>query len=190
MDYKGAATNVDSRILSRFLCHWSKMVCSDGYSPKAIVNDKVYSIGISEHQYDFRDLNDFFKLAAEEKLLDRTLNSEPSPATKDLLDTHYFGTVKLEYEWIDGLKSIQSIWNSYCSTEWNPSTPLSGQPYSVSCQEQELASYLNQFLKLYIDQEERIIADLNDKLLQKKTELEHLLAKQEQVEISDTATET
>lgn len=190
MDYKGAATNVDSKLLSRFLCHWSKMVCSDGYSPKAIVNDKVYSIGISEHQYDFRDLNEFFKLAAEEKLLDRTLNGEPSPATKNLLDTHYFGTVKLEYEWIDGLKSIQSIWNSYCSTEWNPSTPLSGQPYSVSCQEQELASYLNQYLNLYIDQEERIIADLNDKLLKKKTELEHLLAKQEQVEISDTATET
>ena len=35
MDYMGAATNVDSHILSRILSHWSKMVCSGGFDPIA-----------------------------------------------------------------------------------------------------------------------------------------------------------
>ncbi len=174
MDYMGAATNVDSRILGKFLCHWSKMVCSGGYDPKATVNSKVYSIGMSEHQYDFRDLNDFFKLSAEERLLDRTLYSEPSSDTQALLNLNYYKKIDLGLPWIDGLCTIQETWNAYCSMGWDSSKPLADNPYSLSRQEQEIASYLNMFLSLYIAQENREIADLNSEIVQKESELENL----------------
>lgn len=160
MDYMGAATNIDSRILGRLLCHWSKMVCSAGCDPKATVHSKVYSIGLSEHQYDFQDLNDFFKLAAEERLLDRTLNNQPSTDTQKLIDTNYFKEIDLNAPWIDGLRQIQSIWKDYCLAQWNPSLPLENNPYSVSKQEQVIAAFLNAFLKLYIAEEQREIKKL------------------------------
>lgn len=174
MDYMGAATNVDSRILGKFLCHWSKMVCAGGYDPKATVNSKVYSIGMSEYQYDFRDLNDFFKLSAEERLLDRTLYDAPSPDTQALLNFNYYRKLDLSLPWIDGLCDIQNIWNPYCSTEWDPSKSLSDNKYSLSRQEQEIASYLNKFLSLYIAQENRIIADLSSEIVNLESELESL----------------
>lgn len=174
MDYMGAATNVDAHVLAKFLCHWSKMVCSGGYDPKATVHSNVYSIGMSEHQYDFRDLNGFFKLSAEERLLDRTLNNEPSADTKELLDQNYYKKIDLNLHWLDGLRSIQSIWNSYCSLEWNPAKQLSANPYSVSRHEQELASYLNYYLKLYIQEENREIAHLNSEIEQKESEIVEL----------------
>lgn len=174
MDYMGAATNVDSRILGKFLCHWSRIVCSGGYDPKVTVNSKVYSIGISEHQYDFSDLNDFFKLSAEERLLDRTLYSKPSSDTQTLLKFNYYHKIDLGLPWIDGLCTIQDTWNAYCSTEWDPSKPLADNPYSLSRQEQEIASYLNMFLSLYIAQENREIADLKSEIVQKESELENL----------------
>jgi hypothetical protein len=132
------------------------MVCSNN-NPRAFVQNKVYSIGMSEHQYDFRDLNEFFTLAAEESLLDRTLNSAPSADTQKLLDTSYYKRIDLSNRWIDGICKIQSDWESYCATEWNTSVPLSSNAYSLSRQEHELASYLNSFLKLYIIQEQRKI---------------------------------
>lgn len=153
MDYTGAATNVDSRVLGRFLCHWSKVVCSGGYDPKSTIVSKVYAIGISEYQYDFRDLTDFFKLSAEEKLIDRTLNSNPSSDTQELLDSNYYEKIDLSFLWLDGLCHIQSLWKEYCSTEWDPSKPLLENTYSVSRHELTLASYLNKFLELYISEE-------------------------------------
>lgn len=173
MDYAGAATNIDSKVLSKFLCHWSK-IKSSGNALIGVSQSTIYSIGMSEHQYDFRDLNDFFKLAAEEKLLDRTLNSEPSPATQTLIDKNYYKQIDLSLEWIDGLCRIQFLWDTYCTTEWKPSLPLSQQNYSVARQEQELATYLNQYLKLYIDQERKSITELNEKLLIKRSELGQL----------------
>ncbi len=170
MDYMGAATNVDSRVLSRFLCHWSKMVCAGGYDPKATVQSHVYSIGMSEHQYDFRDLNEFFKLSAEERLLDRTLNNTPSSDTQELLDTNYFKKIVLDLPWLDGLCHIRTIWDQYCSSQWNPSKPVSENEYSVSQQEQALASYLNSFLRLYIAEEKREIDLLNGEIAQKELE--------------------
>ena len=170
MDYMGAATNVDSQLLGRFLCNWSKMVSSGGHDPKATVNSKVYSIGMSEYQYDFRDLNDFFKLSAEERLLDRTLNSEPSPATRTLLNYNYYKKIDLSLPWLDGLCAIQDSWNSYCSTPWNPSRTLADNPYSVSRQEQEIASYLNLFLRMYIAQESRAITSLNSSIARLQSE--------------------
>lgn len=180
MDYLGAATNVDSRVLSRFLCHWSKMVCAGGYDPKATVQSHVYSIGMSEHQYDFRDLNEFFKLSAEERLLDRTLNNTPSSDTQELLDTNYFRKIDLDSPWLDGLCSIQSSWKQYITSEWDPSKPISDNEYSVSRQELTLASYLNSFLKLYIAEEQREIDLLNAEIAQKelqKSELSESLEK-------------
>lgn len=176
MDYMGAATNVDSKLLGRFLCLWSKMVCAGGGNPKSTVVSTVYSIGLSEYQYDFRDLNEFFKLSAEEKLLDRTLNNEPSSDTQELLDYNYYKRIDLELPWIDGLLKIQSLWNSYCSTPWDPSILLSDNVYSVSRQEQELASYLNLYLKLYISEENREIEYLNKNIAQKEAEINALSA--------------
>lgn len=169
MDYMGAATNVDSRILSKFLCHWSKVV-SSGSIAKATVHSHVYSIGMSEHQYDFRDLNEFFKLSAEERLLDRMLNDSPSPDTQALLDANYFRKIDLDIPWLDGLCHIHSSWENYCSAQWNPSHPLCENDYSVIRQELRLASYLNSFLKLYISEEQREIDALNTKISQKENE--------------------
>jgi len=174
MDYMGAATNVDSRVLGKFLCHWSKMVCSGGYDPKATVNSNVYSIGMSEHQYDFRDLNDFFKLSAEERLLDRTLYGTPSSDTQALLDFNYYKKIDLGLPWIDGLCTIQNSWKGYCSTDWDSSKSLSDNPYSLSRQEQEIASYLNKFLSLYNIQENREIAQINSEIAEIQTEIEAL----------------
>ena len=170
MDYMGAATNVNSRILSKFLCHWSKMVCSGGFDPKATVKSHVYSIGMSEHQYDFRDLNEFFKLSAEERLLDRKLNSSPSAATQVLLDTNYFKKIILGNPWIDGLCFIHSLWQNYCTAKWDPSKHVADNEYSVSKQELKLASYLNSFLKLFISEEQRDIDALNEEIAQKEKE--------------------
>lgn len=173
MDYNGAATNVDARTLCKFLCNWSKMVCANN-NPKAFVQNKVYSIGMSEHQYDFRDLNEFFTLAAEERLLDRTLNSDPSSDTQKLLDTNYYKKIDLANRWIDGICKIQSDWESYCATEWNTSVPLASNAYSLSRQEHELASYLNSYLQLYIAQEQREIDRLNGKIYEKEAEIAKL----------------
>ena len=176
MDYMGAATNADSHILGRFLSLWSKMVCSGGFDPKAA----VYSIGMSEHQYDFRDLNDFFKLSAEEILLDRTLNNTPSSDTQELLDTNYFRKIDLDIPWLDGLCQIQSLWNQYSTVQWNPTKSLCENEYSVSQHELILATYLNKFLKLYIAEEEREIGMFKAKIEQneiKKSEYSDELTK-------------
>ena len=170
MDYMGAATNVDSHILSRILSHWSKMVCSGGLDPKSTIHSHVYSIGMSEHQYDFRDLNEFFKLSAEERLLERKLNNTPSSATQELIDSNFFKKIDLAIPWLDGLCSIQSLWNLYCTAQWDTSKPVCENEYSVSQQELTLASYLNSFLKLYISEEQREIEFLSAEIDQKEIE--------------------
>lgn len=170
IDYMGAATNADSHILGRFLSHWSKMVCSGGFDPKGTINSHVYSIGLSEHQYDFRDLNEFFKLSVEERLLDRTLNSTPSSDTQVLIDSNYFKKIDLDIPWLDGLCSIQSLWNQYCTTQWDPSKSVCDNSYSVSQQEMKLASFLNSFLRLYISEERREIDNINVEIAHKEME--------------------
>ena len=170
MDYMGAATNVDSHVLGRFLSHWSKMVCSGGFDPKATIHSHIYSIGMSEHQYDFRDLNEFFKLSAEERLLERTLNNTPSSDTQELIDYKNFKKIDLDIPWLDGLCDIQSLWNRYCTAEWEPSKPVYENEYSVSQQELTLASYLDSFLKLYISEEKREIEIINAEIAQNEIE--------------------
>ncbi len=193
MDYMGAATNVDSRVLSKFLCHWSKVVCSGGYDPKGTIHSHVYSIGMSEHQYDFRDLNEFFKLSAEERLLDRTLNNSPSADTQELLDTNYFKKIDLDLLWIDGLCNIQTTWDTYCTSLWDPSKSLCENAYSVSRQELILASYLNSFLKLYISEEQREKDVLNSEIVQmenEKTECSEKLIKLNEIPEEDETKST
>ena len=170
IDYLGAATNADSHVLGRFLSHWSKMACSGGFDPKATIHSHIYSIGMSEHQYDFRDLNEFFKLSAEERLLERTLNNTPSSDTQELIDYNYFKKIDLDIPWLDGLCDIQSLWNRYCTAEWEPSKPVYENEYSVSQQELTLASYLDSFLKLYISEEKREIEIINAEIAQNEIE--------------------
>jgi hypothetical protein len=177
MDYMGAATNVDSHTLAKFICHWSKVVCAGGYDPMATVNSDVYAIGLSEHQYDFGDLNDFFKLSAEERILDRTLHDAPSPDTAELLDTNYFKKIDLSAPWIDGLCTIKSSWAEYCTLEWDQNKPLSESPYSLSCQEQAIASFLNSYLALYISEEQREIDRLNAEIETHESEKSNLMLK-------------
>lgn len=176
MDFMGAATNLDSQLLGKFLCYWSKMVCAGNYDPKATVRSNVYSIGMSEHQYDFRDLNSFFSLAAEEAMLDRALNNDPSADTRELLDFNYYKKIDLSLPWIDGLSTVWSDWKSYCSAEWDPSLPLSKNVYSVARHEHELAAYLNLFLKLYIREEQREIDNINTSIGQMEAEIAELTA--------------
>ena len=174
MGYDGAATNIDARMLGKFLCHWSKIVCEGGFNLRANAQSHVYSIGMSEYQYDFRDLNEFFELSAEEILLNRTLNAKPSSDTQELLDTNYFKKINLDLPWLDGLCEMQSIWDSYCSSGWDAGLALHENTYSVSQQELRLASYLNLFLKLYIAEEQREIDNLNGEIAQLESEKKEL----------------
>lgn len=181
MDYMGAATNIDSRIFAKFLCQWSKVVCSGECDPKATVNSRVYSIGISEHQYDFRDLNDFFKLSAEERLLERTLNASPSHDTAVLISSNYFKKIDLDAPWIDGLCRLKDIWKEYCEREWDFLKPLSETQYSISRQEQTIASYLNSYLKLYVSEERREIENLSLAIKRKESEKSALIKELEEL---------
>lgn len=167
IDYNGAATNVDSALLGRFLCHWSKMVSAGGFDPKAGVNS-VYSIGISEHQYQLSNLDDFFTLSAEKILESRKINSTPSPDTQHLIDSNDFSKINLGYHWLDGLAEIKKNWESYCSTEWDWGKPIDENPYSLIGQEYKLAAYLNKYLKVYIEAEKREI-EIHRKNLTEKT---------------------
>ena len=168
IDYVGAATNIDSGLLGRFLCHWSKMVSGGGFNPKMGVN-YVYSIGLSEHQYELSNLDDFFKASAEKILESRKINSTPSPDTQHLIDLNDFSKIDLGYHWLDGLAEIKKNWESYCSTEWDWGKPIDENPYSLISQEYKLAAYLNKYLKVYIEAENRELEICRHNLTEKTT---------------------
>lgn len=159
MDYKGGATNIDAKLLARFLCHWSKMVSSGGYNPKIGVSSKAYSIGLAEYQYNFEDLVEFFKLSAEERLLDRTLNSLPSFATEKLCEFGWFKDVDLLLPWLDGLVNIKERWCEYCNTEYDYALPSQNQGYTLQSQKKSVIEYLNAFLRIFVNQCEQKIAE-------------------------------
>lgn len=161
MDYDGAATNVDAKLLGRFLSHWAKMVCSGGTNPKQTVQTNHYAIGLAERQYNFEDLTPFFKLAAEEQILDRALHDEPASPTKQMLDTKYYCSIDLDKPWIDGLCSIRDDWRGYCTYQYDYDKEAATQQYSLSVQKQKLVLYLNSWLKLYCEHQQRDIASLN-----------------------------
>ena len=152
MDYDGAATNIDAKLLGRFLSHWSKMTCSGGVNPKQAIRSNHYAIGMAERQYNFEDLAPFFKLAAEERILDRALHDNPSASTQRMTDTKYYKDIDIQVPWIDGLCHIQKEWDNYCEYKYDYNTSASEQLYALSVQEQKLVLYLNDWLKIYCQQ--------------------------------------
>jgi len=150
MDYQGAATNVDVHLLSRFICLWSKMVCAGGAQQS--MNDKTYCIGLAEYQYNFEDLADFFKLDAEKRILERTLNDSPSAPTEEMCKFGNYRAIDLDKPWIDGLNTIKDRWNEYCSTEYDYAKTSADHPDVLIAQEKRIAEYLNGYLRIYVAQ--------------------------------------
>lgn len=164
MDYKGGATNVDAKLLSRFLCHWSKMVSAGGSNPKIGVSSHTYCIGLAEYQYNFEDLADFFKLSSEERILNRTLNANPSVATEEKCKYGWYKDIDLSLPWLDGLATIKGRWNAYCGTEYNYAVPSLEQGHTLQNQKKALVEYLNAFLRIFVDQ-------CNQQIAEKETEI-------------------
>lgn len=178
MDYKGKATNIDAKLLARFLCLWSKMVSAGVPNPKFGVSSKTYSIGLAEYQYNFEDLAEFFKLSAEEQILNRSLNAIPSDATEEKCKFGWYQDIDLSLPWLDGLSAIKERWNAYCGTEYNYSDSSKNQLSSLQGQKKYLIEYLNNFLRIFISQCEQEITA-------KKAEIQSLqdiLATQKQSE--------
>lgn len=171
-DSKGGATNVDAKLLARFLCHWSKMVSSGECSPKIGVSSKVYSIGLAEYQYNFEDLVGFFELSAEERILDRTLNSSPAPATEKLCESGYFKDFDLHLPWLDGLVEVKKRWNSYCDSEYDYACPSQDQGHTLQVQKKILIEYLNAYLRIFVKQCEQNIAEKETEKQNLQEELE------------------
>lgn len=193
MDYKGGATNIDSKLLARFLCHWSKMVSAGGSNPKLGVSAQTYSIGLAEYQYNFEDLVEFFKLSAEERILDRTLNGAPSLASEELCKFGWFKDIDLSLPWLDGLINIKDRWNDYCGNEYDYSVSSQNQGHTLQSQKKSIIEYLNSFLRIYICQCEQKVTEketeiqaLQDSLATNK---EILLQKQSLISVDEEHTE-
>lgn len=167
IDYTGAATNADKELLGRFLCHWSKMVSAGGINT---INSACYSIGLSEYQYKLSDLDEFFNCSAEEIRLKRKIDANPSNDTQKLIDSNDFTKIDLDYHWLDGLNTIKGEWESYCTDKWDWDKSIDENPYSLTRQEYKLASYLYDYLKLYVETEKREIENLEKEKELKKAE--------------------
>lgn len=179
IDYEGAATNIDDRLLGRFLSHWAKMTSSGGVNPKLIVKTQHYAIGLAERQYNFEDIVPFFKFAAEERILDRALHDVPAQPTQQMLEKKYYKNIDLTRPWVDGLNHIKDTWRPYCTTEFEYEKAINEQPYSLAAQHQQLAIYLNSWLQLYCIQQQRDIDALNNQIAvidQEITELKSQLS--------------
>lgn len=187
MDYKGGATNIDPKLLARFLCHWSKMVSSGGCNPKIGVSSKVYSIGLAEYQYNFEDLVDFFKISAEERILDRTLNAIPSDATEEKCKFGWYKDIDLSLPWLDGLVTIKERWNAYCGTEYDYSVSSQDQGYTLQSQKKSIIEYLNAFLRIFVNQckHNKIIKEEEIQSLQNSLATNKEILLQKQSEISE-----
>lgn len=164
MDYEGAATNIDACLLGRFLSHWAKMTSSGGVNPKQTVKTHHYAIGLAERQYNFEDIVPFFKFAAEERILDRALHDAPALPTQQMLEKKYYKHIDLTRPWVDGLTHIKDTWHPYCATKFEYEKAINEQPYSLAAQQQQLAVYLNSWLQLYCNQQQRDIDALNGQI--------------------------
>lgn len=174
MDYDGAATNIDAKLLGRLLSHWAKFLTGADNNPKIAVQSRHYAIGIAERQYNFDDLAPFFKLAAEERILDRALHDKPSDPTLEMLGRKYYKFIHLDKPWIDGLCSIKDSWESYCTYKFDYEKELKEQPYSLSVQQQQLALYLNDWLKLYCGYLKEDIERLAEEINKEEAEVSKL----------------
>lgn len=188
MDYDGAATNVNARLLGRFLSHWAKMVSGGDVNPKQTVQTNHYAIGMAERQYNFEDLAPFFKLAAEERILDRALHDNPSVSTQKMLDTKYYNQIRLNEPWIDGLCSIKSAWEAYCTYIFDYEKELEAQQYALSVQQQQLQQYLNDWLKIYCQQQQRDIDALNKQIETSRQEISSIESNMPEEKVTDPET--
>lgn len=160
VDYDGAATNVNAKLLGRFLSHWAKMVCSGGINPLQTVNSRHYAIGLAERQYNFEDLTPFFELAAEERILDRSLHDIPAAPTQEMIKNKYYKFIDLSKPWIDGLCSIRDEWKEYCTHPYDYKKNVDEQLYSLAKHRQQLALYINGWLKLYCQHQRHDLAEI------------------------------
>lgn len=174
MDYDGAATNVNAQLLGRFLSHWAKMVSGGDINPKQTVLTNHYAIGMAERQYNFEDLVPFFKLAAEERILDRALHDAPALPTQKMLEEKYYKFIDLGKPWIDGLCSIRDEWKNYCTHQYDYNKNVNSQSYSLSKHQQQLALYINGWLKLYCKHQKQELEEINRQINSVELELSGL----------------
>ncbi len=179
MDYNGASTNVGDKLLGRFLGHWEKMV--DAGCKRTIRSD-VYAIGLAEYQYNFEDIVEFFQLDVERAVIERKLNADPSSATQAILEKKRCSEIDLKLPWLDGLKAIKSIWNTYCETKYDFTKPTKEQVYCLEKQKNQIVSYLNGFLKLHVAKCSKEISEQEERLAVEKSVLQALIDQQTNVQ--------
>lgn len=179
MDYGGAATNIGDKLLGRFLCHWEKMA---DVGCRSTITYDVYSIGLAEYQYNFGDLEDYFKLDVERALLERKLNAQPSLYTQALIDKKRCFDIDLNLPWIDGLKAIKNAWSAYCDTKYDFSLPSGNQVYCLEKQKKHIVSYLHGFLKIYVDKCNKELAEREEELAAEESILYDLIEQESEIQ--------
>lgn len=179
MDYGGAATYIDEKLLGRFLGLWGQ-ISDAGCS--STINCDVYSIGLAEYQYNFEDLEDYFKLDVERALLERKLNAQPSPATQTLLDKKRCFDIDTKLPWLDGLKAIKKSWSIYCDANYDFSIPSGSQVYCLEKQKKHIVSYLHGFIKIYVDKCNKEIAEREEELTAEESILHNLLEQESEIQ--------
>ena len=158
------------------------MISCGGTNPKQGVQSGYYAIGLAERQYNFEDLVSYFKLSAEERILDQALHN-PLDTTRVMMDTKYYKRILLDKPWISGLCDIRDQWKEYCSYDFNYNKKIEEQPYALSVQIRRLSSFFNDWLKIYCQQQKLKKDDL--KYRQKNLE-EELIALRNSTNIYDS----
>lgn len=179
MDYGGAATYIGDKLLGRLLGLWGQI--SDA-GCRSIINCDVYSIGLAEYQYDFEDLEDYFKLDVERALLERKLNAQPSPATQALLDKKRCFDIDTKLPWLDGLKAIKNIWSVYCDAKYDFSIPSGNQVYCLEKQKKHIVSYLHGFVKIYVDKCNKELSERAEELAAEESILHNLVEQESEIQ--------
>jgi hypothetical protein len=179
MDYKGAATNINSQLLGRLLFQFSNLI-SDSQNPITTVKTSAYCFGIAEYQYKFDDIEQFFRLSAEERNINHSLNSQPAPAVQEMLDKGHYSCIDLNKPWLNGFNKIKEIWQPYFNDYGEEKLPKE-LSHCLDKQEKEIKDYLQQFLDEYICQQNKEKTDLENtkteeenNLKNKKTEFDSL----------------
>ena len=179
MDYGGAATYIGDKLLGRFLGLWGQI--SDA-GCRSTINCDVYSIGLAEYQYNFEDLEDYFKLDVERALLERKLNAQPSPATQALLDKKRSFDIDTKLPWLDGLKAIKNTWSVYCDAKYDFSIPSGSQVYCLEKQKKHIVSYLHGFIKIYVDKCNKELAEREEELTAEESILHNLVEQELEIQ--------
>ena len=179
MDYGGAATYIGDKLLGRFLGHWGQI--SDA-GCRGVINSDVYSIGLAEYQYNFDDLEDYFKFDVERALLERKLNAQPSPDTQALLDKKRCFDIDTKLPWLDGLKAIKNAWSIYCDARYDFSKQSWNHVYCLEKQKKHIVSYLHGFIKIYVDKCNEELTEREEELAAEETILYNLVEQESEIQ--------